>query len=58
MKVECIDKEFNITIGRIYEVVSIDKERNECRVIDESGEDYIYSMDSFEFLYLRNASFA
>ena len=50
MKVECIDKEFDITIGRIYEVVSIDKERNECRVIDESGEDYIYSMDSFEFL--------
>ena len=103
MKVECIDKEFDITVGKIYEVimlenqgevyqlkndsgiisnypaccfrtvevmrakcietinldlkkdmiyevVSIDKERNECRVIDESGEDYIYSMDSFEFL--------
>lgn len=51
MKVECIES-INLDLKKdmIYEVVSIDKERNECRVIDESGEEYIYSMDSFEFL--------
>lgn len=51
MRAKCIES-INLDLKKdmIYEVVSIDKERNECRVIDESGEDYIYSMDSFEFL--------
>jgi hypothetical protein len=37
-------------IRKSVKVECIDKERSECRVIDESGEDYIYLMDSFEFL--------
>ena len=51
MKARCISN-INIDLikGSIYDVVSIDKERNECRVIDESGEDYIYRTNIFEFL--------
>ena len=51
MKARCISN-INIDLikGSIYDVVSIDKERNECRVIDESGEDYIYKTNIFEFL--------
>lgn len=51
MKARCISN-INIDLikGSIYEVVSIDKERIECRVIDESGEDYIYKTNLFEFL--------
>lgn len=37
--------------GKVYDVVSVDNERKECRVIDESGEDYIYPMDCFEFFH-------
>ena len=51
LKAKCIeDVNIDLIKDTIYEVVSIDKDRNECRVIDESGEDYIYSMDCFEFL--------
>lgn len=51
LKAKCIeDVNINLIKDTIYEVVSIDKDKNECRVIDESGEDYIYSMDCFEFL--------
>ncbi len=51
MKAKCIsDINIDLIKGSIYDVVSIDKERNECRVIDESGEDYIYSTNIFEFL--------
>lgn len=51
LKAKCIeDVNIDLIKDTIYEVVSIDKDKNECRVIDESGEDYIYSMDYFEFL--------
>ncbi len=51
IKAKC-KEDLNIDLikDNIYDVVSIDKERNECRVIDESGEDYIYDMDCFDFL--------
>lgn len=51
IKAKCIsDANKGLIKGSIYDVVSIDMERNECRVIDESGEDYIYSINTFQFL--------
>ena len=51
LKARC-KEDLNIDLikDNIYDVVSIDKERNECRVIDESGEDYIYGIECFDFL--------
>lgn len=35
---------------KVYEIVGIDEEMHEYSVIDESGEDYMYDMDSFEIV--------
>lgn len=34
--------------GRIYEVLG--KEEDLYRIIDETGEDYLYPLDEFEFI--------
>lgn len=50
-KAKCIyAANMDLTLGKIYDVVSIDEKRKECRIIDDSGEDYIYSMKAFLFL--------
>lgn len=36
--------------GKVYDIVGYDKEEKECSVIDETGEDYVYDMDSFEIV--------
>lgn len=51
IKARCIvDVNIDLRKDSVYEVDSIDRERKECRVIDDSGEDYIYSIKCFEFL--------
>lgn len=40
---DCID-------GKVYEIVGVDDDAHEYSVIDESGEDYMYDMDSFEIV--------
>lgn len=34
--------------GKEYEIVGIDEKHHSYSVIDESGEDYMYDMGSFE----------
>ena len=46
----CYSVNADLVEGKIYNIVSVDNVRNECNVIDESGEDYIYPMNCFEFL--------
>lgn len=49
MKVKCIARDSgDLTIGKIYEVISI--ENNWYRIIDNSGEDYLYSPEAFEIV--------
>lgn len=49
MKVKCVIKEKGALIyGKIYDVLSI--EMGLYRVIDESGEDYLYSPTAFEIV--------
>lgn len=49
MKARCI-KETNIDLikGKIYDVISI--ENGWYRIVDESGEDYLYSPETLELL--------
>ncbi|WP_293673640.1 hypothetical protein [uncultured Parolsenella sp.] len=37
-----------LTQGKVYEVISVEKGR--YRLIDDSGEDYLYSPDEFEVI--------
>ena len=48
MKIKYIGKtnSFILTEGKIYEVVSV--ERGWYRIIDDSGEDYLYPPEYFE----------
>ncbi len=41
-------EEGEITIGESYEVISI--ENGSYRIIDDSGEDYVYPSNMFEFV--------
>ena len=46
MKVKYIGKSFGadgLTNEKIYEVIEIDRELGALRIIDDSGEDYLYS---------------
>ena len=38
----------DLTLGRLYEVVERDAGHGTIRVIDDSGEDYLYPANSFE----------
>ena len=52
MKVRCIkgDRYGDLTVGEIYEVLSIGEKSGWYKIIDASGEDYIYSPDMFEII--------
>ncbi len=60
--VVCLDKkdlgEFSnedITLGRLYELVEEDAGNGMVRIIDESGEDYLYPSSWFEPIALRDS---
>ncbi len=38
----------DVTLGRLYEVIQEDAENGMMRIIDESGEDYLYPTAWFE----------
>ncbi len=42
----------SLTIGKIYEVLEI--ERNNYRIIDDEGEDYLYPTNMFEVIGLSS----
>ena len=37
-----------LTSGKVYEVLSV--ERDWCRIVDDSGEDYLYPPELFELV--------
>jgi hypothetical protein len=60
--VVCLEKhdlgEFSnedITLGRLYELVEEDAGNGMVRIIDESGEDYLYPSSWFEPIVLRDS---
>jgi len=60
--VVCLEKndlgEFSnedVTLGRLYELVEEDAGNGMVRIIDESGEDYLYPSSWFEPIVLRDS---
>jgi hypothetical protein len=60
--VVCLEKtdlgEFSnedVTLGRLYELVEEDAGNGTVRIIDESGEDYLYPSSWFEPIALRDS---
>ena len=60
--VVCLEKndlgEFSnedVTVGRLYELVEEDAGNGMVRIIDESGEDYLYPSSWFEPIVLRDS---
>ena len=48
IKAKCLaDVNIDLCAGNVYDVLSVDTVRKECRVIDGSGEDYIYPCGCF-----------
>ncbi len=41
-------KGISLTKGKIYYCVGVDTYYNELRIVDDTGEDYLYSPDDFE----------
>mgnify|MGYP002519435061 CR=1 FL=1 len=51
MKVKCItESDYSLTNGKLYEVINIEK--GLYRIIDNSGEDYLFYPDEFEIVEL------
>ena len=42
--------EFSFINGKIYNCVGYDKEHNMARLVDETNEDYLYSLKNFEII--------
>ena len=45
----------DVTLGRLYELVEEDAGNGMIRIIDESGEDYLYPSAWFEPIALRDS---
>ena len=51
MKVRCkVSDQFDLTKGKVYEVIEVDKKFNMYRIIDDSGEDYLYETEYFDLV--------
>ena len=49
MKVKCItESDYSLTNGKLYEVINIEK--GLYRIIDNSGEDYLFYPEEFEIV--------
>jgi hypothetical protein len=44
----------DLTLGRLYEVLTPADDRGMLRVIDDSGEDYLYPVGFFEAVEVRD----
>ena len=42
--------ELSFINGKIYNCVGYDEESDMYRIVDETGEDYLYSIDDFELI--------
>ena len=42
--------ELSFINGKIYNCVGYDEEHNMARLVDETNEDYLYSLDEFELV--------
>ncbi|WP_394754869.1 hypothetical protein [Crenothrix sp.] len=45
----------DLTLGRLYEVVGEIDSRGMLRIIDDSGEDYLYPAQLFETIEIRDS---
>jgi hypothetical protein len=61
--VACLEKQHlgdfsndDISLGRLYELVEADAGNGMMRIIDESGEDYLYPSSWFEPVLVRDAA--
>ncbi len=43
----------DLTLGRLYEVVTPDDERGMVRIIDDSGDDYLYPTALFDAVEIQ-----
>lgn len=53
MKVKCIKAiHIDLTLGQIYDVIKIENRfgRDYYRIVDDSGEDYVYGASCFELV--------
>ena len=51
MYVECIDNggyEVSLTVGKVYEVLPDSTEKGLIRIVDDTGEDYLYASQLFQ----------
>lgn len=50
MKVKYIDESDPLELinGKIYDVIEVDEESGWYRIIDETGEDYLFEPEAFE----------
>ncbi|WP_295442095.1 hypothetical protein [uncultured Thiodictyon sp.] len=46
----------DIHVGRLYEVVEMSAGHGMMRIIDESGDDYLYPEQCFEPVFLQEAA--
>ena len=44
----------SLTNGKIYDCVGYDETRKMGRIVDDSGEDYLYALDEFELIIMSN----
>lgn len=47
MTVKCIDKEFDLTVGKEYKVSMLESQGDIYRIVDDSGKENGYSAESF-----------
>ncbi len=48
MTVKCIKKGYDLTVGKQYEVIAVECDGQFYRIIDDSDEDYLHEIKSFE----------
>lgn len=52
MKVKYIDESDPLELinGKVYDVIEVDQESGWYRIIDETGEDYLFEPEAFEII--------
>ena len=50
MTVKCIKKEYDLTVGKEYEVLAVECDGQFYRIVDDSDEDYLHDIKSFEIV--------
>ena len=46
----------DLTLGRLYEIIAAPDKANMVRIIDDSGEDYLYPATLFEAVEIKEST--